>query len=137
MQDLNWVSDNLLISVLYTLENNDVDGFASLFLPSYLKSNLSEIEKTFDAMKDYYHGSANAYAIQYTLEASTRSKINAISKTKMSLFNPLHTSEASLNHTYYVKTDKDEYLIFISWIQKPNKDYGITGIRLLQYGIEM
>jgi len=137
MQDLNMVSDKLLISVLYTLENNDVDGYTSLFLPTYLKSNRPEIEKTFNAMRDYYHGSANAYAIQYDLEASSRCTINAISKTQMFSFEPLNTSGASINQTYYVKTDKDEYLILIQWIQNSNKEYGIIGIRILQYGVEI
>ena len=132
---LDAISNKLLLSIIYTIETDDFEGFSNLFLPSYGINNQEKIEQYFSKIKGYYKGNALGYASQLTENPASRDALQPIENIQKFNIKTLNTSEASLYQQYYIKTNQSEYLITYSWIQDENKSSGLTAIYIVAYGI--
>lgn len=135
LKEMNDVGDKLILSIIHTIETDDLEGFSGLFLPSFLMSNQKEIERFFSEAKEYYQGEAVAYANQLFDDPKTRSNLKKITNKQISVIEPLETTEAFLNHQYYVETTLNEYRITFSWVQNQDKSFGLTEIYIYENGI--
>jgi hypothetical protein len=134
MEQLDVIGDKLIISVIHTIETDDVEDFTNLFLPSFVKSNEKEIEEVFYRIREYYQGRAVAYAWQLSEGESSRGRLIFISQTQISSIEPVKASSASLYRRYYIKTDEEEYLLSFSWVQNGDRSSGLVAIHITQCG---
>ncbi|MCL2696217.1 MAG: DUF5104 domain-containing protein [Clostridiales bacterium] len=132
LQDLSAIRGKVLITLVYAIENDDVDVFVGQFKPSLVKNRGEELEQVFEKIRNYYQGNIVAFANQLTADVSTRGELTHIPYALEVPYEALSVSTASMSAYYYVQTDEDEYLLRFSWEQN-EKEYGLTAIHIVRF----
>lgn len=136
LNELYAVSDDLVISILYCIENEDAEAFAQLFLPELTEEERAQVEQSLSQMCSIYRGTAKSFAVQYFTDPATRKTARDIEQTELRLIRPPaeHGVESSLDVQFYIETDEAAYFLNFSWVQNSDGAYGLTSVYLTPSG---